>query len=175
MSSKKSKLAAPKFTHEEDKLLTYLITEVKHTNWVTIASLMPGRNVQQCRDRWRHVLCKHSASKDWTPEEDELLLQKYRELGKRWIQIQVTFPRHTVVQVKSHCKELLEREQNPPTPRIQVLQQEPVTMPAIGNYPLDKSLDELFATFVEGSSQREFDPFLSLTDDFASAFSLERP
>ncbi|EAY07253.1 Myb-like DNA-binding domain containing protein [Trichomonas vaginalis G3] len=174
MSFKKGKVATPKFTHDEDKLLTYLITECKHTNWVTIASLMPGRNVQQCRDRWRHVLCKHSASKDWTPEEDALLLQKYKELGKRWIQIQVTFPRHTVVQVKSHCKELLEKENPVTTSNIQVLEEKPMNYPAFTNVSVDKSLEELFASITDGNNNSEYDPFVNIHDDIVSAFGLER-
>ena len=96
-----------KFTPEEDQQLTHLIVDLKHTNWVTIASLMQGRNVKQCRERWRHVLCKKSASPDWTEEEDRLLLQKYKDLGRKWNKIQCFFPQHTVVQVKNRCKFLI--------------------------------------------------------------------
>ena len=123
----------PKFSPEEDKQLTYLIVECKHTNWVTIASLMPGRNVRQCRERWRHVLCKKASNTTWTPEEDKLLMDKYKEYGRKWNQIQTSLPNHTVVQVKSRIKEILHEDLHPRKTRSRKSQSRPAPFTAIQN------------------------------------------
>ena len=114
MSSEENKpRKIPKFSPEEDRRLTYLIVECKHTNWVTIAALMPGRNVRQCRERWRHVLCKKASNTEWTEDEDKLLMDKYKEYGRKWNHIQTSLPNHTVVQVKNRIKFLLNEDPHP--------------------------------------------------------------
>lgn len=179
MSEEKKKIKPVKFSHEEDKLLTYLITECKHTNWVTIASLMPGRNVQQCRERWRHVLCKHAASKEWTQEEDELLLQKYHDYGKKWNLIQTSFPNHTVVQVKNHCRQLIANKQNqkktqiPSVPKVEIIEKQEIKPQIFPQIPYDKTLDELFTTVVNSKVPTDLESYWDVAELTETPFAFE--
>lgn len=42
---------------------------------------MPGRNNEQCRDRWSERLNPNVAKGKWTPEEDAKMLAAVEELG----------------------------------------------------------------------------------------------
>ncbi|EAY02089.1 Myb-like DNA-binding domain containing protein [Trichomonas vaginalis G3] len=177
MSEEKRKFKSVKFSHEEDKLLTYLITECKHTNWVTIASLMPGRNVQQCRDRWRHVLCKHAASKEWTEEENALLMQKYHDFGKKWNVIQTSFPNHTVVQVKNHCKQLLAEKDKPKAqikeiPKVEILTKAELPI-QISQMPTDKMFDELITDALKTKGPLDLDSYWDVNEFNDTPFGFE--
>ena len=73
-----------KFLPEEDERLKQVIAEIGTRNWVTVASMMPGRNVRQCIERWRRINKKIKPKRPWTQEEDEILLEKYQIYGKKW-------------------------------------------------------------------------------------------
>ena len=82
------------FSKEEDNRLKQLVEqyikkhgEEKTGMWKDIAAQMENRNTRQCRERWRHSLSGTNSQKPWTQEEDELLLEKYREFGPKWIRI----------------------------------------------------------------------------------------
>lgn len=168
-----------KFTPEEDQLLTHIIVDQKNTNWVTIASLMKGRNVKQCRERWRHVLCKKSASSEWTEEEDRLLMQKYKDFGRKWNKIQCFFPQHTVVQVKNRCKHLLgdtkglnkkEKVKKTPTTQekpVEIIEKQVLPQTGMEKDKMDNAtFDALFnsLTFGDRSSNGSIDWFGSNLD-----------
>jgi len=99
-----------KFTPEEDERLRELIEDKKLTNWVNIASLMEGRNVHQCRERWRQISSKRGIDNEWTKEEDEILLSQYCLLGRKWKYIQPCVPKHTLAQVKTRINYLLKKK-----------------------------------------------------------------
>jgi hypothetical protein len=73
-----------KFTRNEDLRLCELVETIGMTNWPKIASLMPDRNARQCRERYRNYLDPDLRWDRWTPEEDKLLIAKFRDLGPRW-------------------------------------------------------------------------------------------
>ena len=89
-----------KFLPEEDKKLIELVNEYGNS-WHKISKLMEGRNVRQCRERWKHYLSSNRAKSPWTPEEDALLLKKYMELGPKWTKISKFFDDRTDIQIKS--------------------------------------------------------------------------
>jgi hypothetical protein len=75
---------------------------------------LPGRNVQQCRDRWHHDLTNQANEISWTQEEALLLLQKIDEFGLRWMQLCKVFTNRSAMSVKQrwsylfrHHRELL--------------------------------------------------------------------
>jgi hypothetical protein len=47
----------------------------------------------------------------WTPEEDQILVQKQRELGCKWVQIATFLPSRTDAMAKNRLNRLKRREQ----------------------------------------------------------------
>lgn len=84
-----------KFSEEEDSRLRELVERHGENSWIEIASLMPGRNSRQCRERWLNYLSPHLNTKAWTSEEDSLLLEKQKELGTSWVRISKYFEGRT--------------------------------------------------------------------------------
>jgi len=48
---------------------------------VEVASAVPGRHNEQCRDRWNDVLNPAVVKGKWTDEEDQSLLAAIQQLG----------------------------------------------------------------------------------------------
>lgn len=90
-----------KFSKEEDEILKNLVESLGDNNWQAISNRMPGRNSRQCRERWQNYLSPEIINGPWTPEEDELLVSKYKELGPSWKQISTFFPTRTDINIKS--------------------------------------------------------------------------
>ena len=108
-----------KFLPEEDASLKQLVALYGDTSWVQIASRMPGRNIRQCRERWKHYLSCNRAKSPWTEEEDRLLFEKYCEFGPKWTKISRFFNERSDIQIKSrwqkkfiHFKNLNSRQHN---------------------------------------------------------------
>lgn len=101
------------FSPEEDDKLKTLVEKHGESNWNAVAAEMPGRNVRQCRERWKHYLSPEVSNLPWTPEEDELLLQKTQELGSKWVQISKLFKKRTDINVKNRWIVLMRRNTNP--------------------------------------------------------------
>jgi hypothetical protein len=72
---------------------------------------MGGKNQRQCRERWINYLCPSLNTSAWTPDEDALLLQKYIEMGTRWVKIAKFFPHRTDAMVKNRFNKIQRREQ----------------------------------------------------------------
>ena len=58
---------------EEDTRLR-LAVGLYGNSWVDVATIMPGRSNEQCRDRWSERLNPNVAKGKWTEEEDNKLL-----------------------------------------------------------------------------------------------------
>lgn len=103
MVQKKTKKKHPRvpFTKDEDKLLKKLVEKHKTINWAVISKKIPGRNARQCGDRWLNYLSPKVCNCPWAAEKDELLVQKYEEIGPYWKQIATFFPNRTDINIKS--------------------------------------------------------------------------
>ena len=84
-----------KFTPEEDERLKMLVMRHGTNSWNIVSQFMGNRNPRQCRERWKNYVDPELRSDPWTPEEDDLLLKKYRELGPRWNKIAKYFVRRS--------------------------------------------------------------------------------
>lgn len=89
-----------KFLPEEDEKLRELVAKYGKS-WNDIAKRLPGRNVRQCRERWKHYLSSDRAKSPWSNEEDILLFQKFMELGPKWTKIAKFFDNRTDIQIKT--------------------------------------------------------------------------
>ncbi|KAJ7499157.1 hypothetical protein FB451DRAFT_1358441, partial [Mycena latifolia] len=69
---------------EEDKRLIAAIAGYGKS-WAEIASVIPGRTNEQCRDRWTGSLDPAKIKKDdWGEEEDKALLEAVKTMGNKW-------------------------------------------------------------------------------------------
>lgn len=89
-----------KFLPEEDEKLRELVAKYGKS-WNDIAKRLQGRNVRQCRERWKHYLSSDRAKSPWSNEEDLLLFQKFMELGPKWTKIAKFFDNRTDIQIKT--------------------------------------------------------------------------
>lgn len=61
-------------------------------DWEDIASLVPGRNLSQCKYRWSQSQEKQNKKSLWTEEEDQLLTTiMQQEEGRAWIAVAEQF------------------------------------------------------------------------------------
>jgi hypothetical protein len=126
-----------RFLPAEDEKLRFLVKKYGENAWTLIASELPGRNIRQCRERWRHYLSGRFAKDFWEPEESRLLYEKMRSIGPRWTQLAAFFPGRTDIQIKHYWMQnfahltdlhLQTRVQRPPEYRPPI---EPYVSPAI--------------------------------------------
>ena len=72
------------FTPQEDTKIRELVGKYGDNDWGFIARVLGGRTPRQCRDRWKEYLMPTLNMAPWTIEEDNLLIQKINECGKKW-------------------------------------------------------------------------------------------
>lgn len=100
-----NKLHKNPFSIEEDKLILKLVEIIGENNWVDIAKYMKkknyDRNSRQCRDRYYHYLNPNINKLMWSKEEDDLLMEKVENEGKKWKKFEKFFPGRTEVQLRN--------------------------------------------------------------------------
>ena len=132
-----------KFQPEEDERLKNIINDIGTHNWVTVASLMPGRNVKQCIERWKFLTARRNAGKEWTSEEDELLKQKVAEFGKKWATILKFFPNRNENNIKTRYQYLARQApKEEPIKIVEVIPNQTETEPEPEN-PIDEILSRI--------------------------------
>ena len=89
-----------KFTPEEDDTLKQLVAQYGQ-DWKMISAVLKNRSARQCRDRWKHYLSPDVSRRPWTPDEDRLLVEKFREYGRQWAVIAKFFPERTDIHIKN--------------------------------------------------------------------------
>ncbi|KAJ7228892.1 hypothetical protein GGX14DRAFT_415648 [Mycena pura] len=71
---------------EEDKRLVAAVAGYGKS-WAEVATVVPGRTNEQCRDRWTNTLDPAKASNkkdDWTEELDKRLMEAVKTMGRKW-------------------------------------------------------------------------------------------
>jgi hypothetical protein len=69
------------WSNEEDSRLRRAVQAYGTSSWVDVATAVPGRHNEQCRDRWNDILNPTVAKGKWTEEEDRHLLAVIQQLG----------------------------------------------------------------------------------------------
>jgi hypothetical protein len=82
-------------------LLVRAVADLAIADWQRITGRLPGRNMRQCKERWENYLSPAVGNAPWTPEEEQLLISKYNELGPVWKRIASFFAARTDINVKS--------------------------------------------------------------------------
>jgi hypothetical protein len=89
-----------------------LVSQFGASCWAHVCLGMPGRTARQCRDRWNHYLSSANPDEPWSADEDDLLVQKIEEIGRKWMQLAKFFPSRTDLEVMRRWGELFrERRQ----------------------------------------------------------------
>ena len=102
--SKKSK-----WTSEEDDMLRKSVEIHGTKNWTAIATLVPGRNPKQCRERWTAQLDPNLTKGNWNIEEDMVLLNVQKTHGNSWAKISTFLPGRSPSAVKNRYNWLARR------------------------------------------------------------------
>lgn len=71
------------WTEEEDDRLRKAVAGYG-SSWVQVASAIPGRTNDQCRERWHEHLNQSTEKSAWTEAEDNILLENVKMIGNRW-------------------------------------------------------------------------------------------
>jgi len=99
-SGVRAKVRRKAWQDQEDEQLLELV-EKYGKKWSKIASIMKGRTGKQIRDRYLNNLNPEIVDKDWTSEEDNLILFLYYNWGKKWSKIAAALPGRSEGQVKN--------------------------------------------------------------------------
>lgn len=94
----------------EDEILVKAVQAVGQ-NWQAVAQLVPGRSVRQCRERYLMSLKPSVNVTPFTKDEDTLVMELYREFGRRWEAIARRLVKRHWTQVKNRIMELLAHEE----------------------------------------------------------------
>jgi len=82
------------WTDQEDAIVIEAVTtssEQPFTRWSDLAQRLPGRVGKQIRDRWVNHLNPNINHLPFSREDDLLLWEGHKKLGKRWVEISTKF------------------------------------------------------------------------------------
>ena len=112
-SDKPPKQQRHRFTREEDMRLYALVSQCQgKISWHKVSIQMKTRSAKQCRDRYYAYLFPGITNTKWTKEDDELLIQKVHEFGKKWKIIGNYFPRRGSNNIKNRWYKNLSKRLN---------------------------------------------------------------
>jgi hypothetical protein len=90
-----------KWTNPEDRTLVNSIENFGTANWSLVAATLPGRSGKQCRERWTSQFDPSLSRKNWTPDEDAVLVSQQRQVGNCWSRIAQFLPKRSANAVKN--------------------------------------------------------------------------
>ena len=99
------------FSKEEDQLLIQLYYQYPN-QWNLISKFIPNRNSRQCHDRFKTYLDPNISLKEWSENEDNLILLKVNEIGTKWVKISYFFEGRTDTAIKNRYQFLLRKLKN---------------------------------------------------------------
>lgn len=81
-----------KFTEQDDEKLKSLVSVLGMNAWKEIASNFRNKTAKQCKNRWNNYINPSLKHDSWTEIEDQIIIEKFLELGSRWTKIQTYLP-----------------------------------------------------------------------------------
>jgi hypothetical protein len=89
------------WSQHEDELLVHAVNQLGTARWTDIAKFVHSRTAKQCRERWHNRLSPTLKREPFEPWEDQILIQKQRQLGNRWSIIAQALPGRSAGAVKN--------------------------------------------------------------------------
>ncbi|CAD8074531.1 unnamed protein product [Paramecium primaurelia] len=77
-------------------------------NWRKIAEQLPGRNMNQCSQRWRRLNPQENNKKKWTLEEDKNISFLVQQYDKNWAEIAKHLPGKSGKQIRERYLNVLD-------------------------------------------------------------------
>ena len=96
-----SRTSRGSWTQQEDELLRTAVSQLSTKKWSDIAKFVPTRTSKQCRERWFNRLdpsLKHGPFEQW---EDQIIIEKQKEVGNRWSIIAQLIPGRSPGSIKN--------------------------------------------------------------------------
>jgi hypothetical protein len=97
------------FSTDEDALLLHAVQIFGQNNWKSVARLVPGKTVRQCRERFRSHLSRLVSRNPFASDEDELLLQLVAQYGPKWSQFAPSFRSRSPAALKARFRLINDR------------------------------------------------------------------
>lgn len=97
------------WTIEEDKKLLEWIRIEGPTKWSVCSEYIQGRSGKQCRERWFNTLNPNLKKGNWTPYEDYIICQQFKEYGSKWSKMSSFLPGRTENSIKNRFYSTLRR------------------------------------------------------------------
>ncbi|RKP29282.1 hypothetical protein METBISCDRAFT_28356 [Metschnikowia bicuspidata] len=88
------------WTNVEDQILRAAVSKYGLTQWARVSSLLPKKTAKQAKARWNEYLNPTINRTEWTPQEDEKLLNLTKLLLNQWRSIASVMER-----TATHCLE----------------------------------------------------------------------
>ena len=85
-------LHKPWFPHEDELLAMAVEQQHGPNNWTDIAKFVMTRTSKQCRERWFEKSSLALKCEPFEPWEDEIIINKQKEIGNRWDLIAKNLP-----------------------------------------------------------------------------------
>ena len=97
------------WTIEQDRKLLDWVKREGPGQWSQCAEFITGRSGKQCRERWFNTLNPEVIKGNWTPEEDFIIFDSYRQFGSHWTKIAEKLAGRTENSIKNRFYSTLRR------------------------------------------------------------------
>jgi hypothetical protein len=98
------------WTRQKDEVIIGFVHQYGCTAWTKLAHMLPGRIGKQCRERWFNHLNPDLSRGQWTPTEDQLLMQLHEQFGNHWATIAAHMPTRADNMIKNRWYSTLSKK-----------------------------------------------------------------